>query len=165
VEKALRLLDSFVANGNFIIMKVSEIMSHTAPRIPINATIGKAAEEISTNQCSDLVVMDDDNNFIGVLSEGNLIRNILPELSKVMTEGGTLSSSYDLFMDAGKAHTDKSFEHLVLRDPITIHPHDDVLKAVGPVVTKQIRRLPAVKNGKLVGSVSRADVCRKVMSG
>ena len=58
--------------------------------------------------------MDDDNNFIGVLSEGDLIQNILPELSKVMEEGGTLFSSYDLFMDAGKAHADKSFEHLVL---------------------------------------------------
>ena len=146
-------------------MKVSEIMGHTAPRIPINSTIRKAAEEISTNQCSDLVVVDDDNNFIGVLSEGDLIRNILPELSKVMKEGGTLSSSYDLFMDTSKAHADKGFEHLVLRDPITIHPDEDVLKAAGLMVTKQIRRLPVVKEGKLVGSVSRADVCRKVMAG
>jgi len=145
-------------------MKVCEIMSHTAPRIPIKSTIRKAAEEISTNQCSDLVVVDDENNFIGVLSEGDLIRNILPELSMVMEEGGTLSSSYDLFMDAGKANAEKGFEELVLRDPITIHPDDDVLKAAGLMVTKQIRRLPVVRNGKLVGSVSRADVCRKVMA-
>jgi CBS domain-containing protein len=33
------------------------------------------------------------------------------------------------------------------------------------MVTKHIRHLPVVDDGKLVGTVSRADICRAVVYG
>jgi CBS domain-containing protein len=145
-------------------MKIRDIMTHSAPRIPVDCTIRDAAEELSVTQCSDLVVVDDDNNFLGVLSEGDLIRSALPDIQEVISAGDTLSNAYDLFVEAGQANANKSFKHLIIKSPIIAHPDDEVLRIASIMVTRQIRRLPVVENGKLVGSVSRADVCRKVMT-
>jgi predicted transcriptional regulator len=43
-------------------------------------------------------------------------------------------------------------------------PEDEVHKAAATMAAKQIRRLPVIENDKLVGTVSRADVCRAVVS-
>ncbi len=146
-------------------MKIRDIMTHSVPRIPVNCTIREAAEEISITQCSDLVVVDDDNNFIGVLSEGDLIRHTLPNLQEVISSGDTLSNAYEMFVDEGKANANKSFEDLVITAPIIANPDDEILRIASLMVTRQIRRLPVIDKGKVVGSVSRADICRKVMAG
>ena len=145
-------------------MKIKDIMTHSAPRIPADCTIREAAEELSVTQCSDLVVVDEDNNFLGVLSEGDLIRSALPDIKEVISSGDSLSNAYDLFVEAGRANANKSFAHLVIKSPIIAHPDDEVLRIASIMVTRQIRRLPVVENGKLVGSVCRADICRKVMA-
>ena len=42
-------------------------------------------------------------------------------------------------------------------------PTDEAAQAATVMVEKQIRRLPVVEDGKLVGTVSRADICRAVI--
>jgi CBS domain-containing protein len=51
----------------------------------------------------------------------------------------------------------------VIKNAIVVKPSDDLLTAAGIMVKKQIRRLPVVDNGQLVGTVSRTDVCRAVL--
>ena len=145
-------------------LKIRDIMSHTAPRIPSSCTIREAAEEIAVTQCSDLVVVDEENNFLGVLSEGDLIRNTMPDVSDVVS-GDSLSNAYELFVEAGKSNANKSFMDLIIKSPITAHPEDEVLRIASVMVSRQIRRIPVIEHGKVVGSVSRADICRKVMAG
>ena len=51
----------------------------------------------------------------------------------------------------------------MIRDAITVKPADEVAQAATIMVDRQIRRLPVVEDGRLHGTVSRADVCRAVV--
>ena len=42
-------------------------------------------------------------------------------------------------------------------------PDDHIARAATVLLDKQIRLLPVVKDGKLVGTVSRADLCRAIV--
>ena len=59
-------------------MQIRDIMTIYPVYIRIGADMRRAAEMISISEVSDLMVIDHDNTFIGVLSEGDLIRTILP---------------------------------------------------------------------------------------
>ncbi len=48
---------------------------------------------------------------------------------------------------------------------MTLDPNDEILKAASTMAMKKMRRLPVVKNGKLVGMVSRGDICKAVLKG
>ncbi len=51
----------------------------------------------------------------------------------------------------------------MIEEPIIVEPEDHVAKAATVLLNRQIRLLPVVKEGKLVGTISRADVCRAVV--
>lgn len=146
-------------------MVIRDIMNINAIRIPDTATMRQAAETVSLSQASDLMVVDKENNFVGVLSEGDLIRAALPQFDEIMSSGGSLTEAFEIFIDKGRELADKPIVPLVIKNPITVKPEDEPLKAATVMVSKQIRRLPVVEEGKLVGTIARADVCRAVLRG
>lgn len=149
--------------GTRAAMKIRDMMSINPARILLGSTVRDAADLFAYSNASDVVVVDADNTFAGVLSEGDIMRAMLPQLSEVMAGGGRLADSYDLFQEKGAALADQAIDAHVIRRPIVLSPDDDVQKAAALMASRQIRRLPVVEGGKLVGTVSRADVCRAVL--
>jgi CBS domain-containing protein len=69
-----------------------------------------------------------------------------------------------LSREESAAQSDHTIDGYLIKDPIVLSPEDEVHKATATRAAKQIRRLPVIENDKLVGTVSRADVCRAVVS-
>jgi predicted transcriptional regulator len=144
-------------------MKVREIMSINSVRILNTATMAQAADLAAVSNASGLFVVDQENTFIGVLSEGDMMGKVLPEMSEVFAEGGGLRGSYDIFSEKGAKLGGESIDRHLIGDPITLDPDDELLKAAATMAMKKMRRLPVVKNGKLVGTISRGDICKAVL--
>lgn len=144
-------------------MQVRDIMTIFPVYIRLGADMRRAAEIISISEVSDLMVIDYDNKFIGVLSEGDLIRTILPSFDEVLQAGGTLNDAFKFFVQKGHDLVNRPIDPLVIHNAITLKTTDDIAQAALIMVEKQIRRLPVVDDGKLMGTVSRSDICRAVI--
>jgi CBS domain-containing protein len=145
-------------------MIIRDVMSLNAASINVASTMKEAADLVSQTATSDLMVVDSENNFVGVLSEGDLIRAVMPKLQEIIGSGGSFLDSFDIFIDNGKEMANTTIESIVIKSPISFAPSTPLLKAASTMVSKQIRRLPVVEGGKLVGTISRADVCRGVFA-
>ncbi len=145
-------------------MKVRQAMNINAVRVLIGTTVRKAAEITAFSSVSDLIVIDSENNFLGVLSEGDLMRAALPSLTELVEHGNeaSLPDAYDLFSEKGQQLSERPVDELVIKDPLTVSPEDHIQKAAALMAARNIRRLPVVERGKLAGTISRADVCRAV---
>jgi CBS domain-containing protein len=143
-------------------MKISDALVMNVIRIPLRLSIKEAVEVMSSHQVSDVMVVDDANRFVGVLSEGDLIRTAMPRFEELAAEG-SLASGFEIFRQKGKSLANSPIEPLVIKNALTVSPNDDLLAAASLMVTKQIRRLPVVENGSLVGTISRSDVCRAML--
>lgn len=144
-------------------MLVRDIMSPYPAQIRMGADIRRAAEIISVSEVTHLMVLDHEDAFVGVLSEGDLIRAMLPRFEEVEESGGSLADAFRVFVDKGRELADRPVDPLVITDVVTVSTSDEVVKAAVAMLAKQIRRIPVVDNGKLVGTVSRADICRAVI--
>jgi predicted transcriptional regulator len=138
-------------------------MTVRTARIRCDSHLHHAAEIAALSGASDLMVIDDENNFVGVLSEGDILRTALPDINEILQEGGSLDDAFRIFLEKGKALSDRPIMPLVIQDPIVLSPDDHVAQATVILVDKMIRRLPVVSDSKLVGTISRADVCRAVV--
>ena len=126
--------------------------------------MAEAAELAAISNASGLFVVNDDNDFIGVLSEGDMMAKALPDIAEIMASSGGIQDSQEIFSVKG---ADLSREHVkkyLVESVITIDPDDNVLKAASTMAMKKMRRLPVVKNGKLVGTISRGDICKAIMA-
>lgn len=129
-----------------------------------DSSLRHAAEVVALSGVGDLMVVDDDGAFVGVLSEGDILRNALPDLDEILNEGGTLHDAYQAFMRKSAELSDKPVMPLVIRHPLVLHPDDHVAKAATLLIDRQIRRLPVVDEGRLLGTVSRANICEAVVA-
>jgi CBS domain-containing protein len=142
---------------------VRDIMSSAPARIGADADLRRAAETVAASGASDLMVVDGEDAFIGVLSEGDILRAAMPDRDEVLDAGGTLADAFEIFIGRGGRLSARPIAALVIRDPIVLSPDDHVGAAAAILVDQMIRCLPVVDDGTLVGTVSRADVCRAVV--
>jgi predicted transcriptional regulator len=142
---------------------VKDYMTVRAARIRHNSNIQHAAEIVAQSGISDLMVVDDDETFCGVLSEGDILRSALPDVDEILDEGGTLDDAFEIFMRKGKELSDLPITPLIIEEPLIVDPDDHVAKAATVLLNRQIRLLPVVKGSKLMGTISRSDVCRAIV--
>ena len=144
-------------------LRVKDIMATRTVRIQQDANMYRAAEVVALSRISDLMVVGEDDEFIGVLSEGDILRAALPNMDEITAEGGSLDTAFDIFVKKGKDLSNLPILPFVIKEPITLDPQDHVAKAATVMIDMNIRLLPVIKDGKLVGSISRADVCQAVI--
>ena len=144
-------------------LRVKDIMATRTVRIQQDANMYRAAEVVALSRISDLMVVGEDDEFIGVLSEGDILRAALPNMDEITAEGGSLDTAFDIFVKKGKDLSNLPILPFVIKEPITLDPQDHFAKAATVMIDMNIRLLPVIKDGKLVGSISRADVCQAVI--
>jgi len=140
-------------------------MTNRPARIREEVSVLEAAETVALAGSSDLMVVDTSGRFAGVLSEGDILRAALPDIDEIIEAGGSLDGAFERFLARGRDLSALPIAPLVIRDPIVLDPDDHVARAAVVLVERGIRLLPVVRDGVLLGTISRADVCSAVVGG
>lgn len=163
LEHIDELLEDWWVQGQPSYMYVKGVMNTHVARIRSDSNLHIAAEIVALSGVSDLMVVDSAGEFVGVLSEGDILRAAMPDIDEILEEGGTLEDAYQVFLRRGAELSNRPIAPLIIREPIILLPEDHVAKATAILVSRQIRLLPVVKEGRLLGTVSRANICEAVV--
>jgi CBS domain-containing protein len=144
-------------------MLIREVMSAEPIRVAADASLRDAAVTLTASEASDLMVTDRDGRLVGVLSEGDLLRAMLPDLEAIVGAGGTIGDALRVFVERGAQLAGQPITPHVITQPICVSPGDHVAQVAAILTQRMIRRLPVVDAGILVGTVSRSDLCRALL--
>jgi CBS domain-containing protein len=139
-------------------MRVADLMNRRAAAIVPSATMQRAAELLVLTQASDLCVVDHDNRFLGIVSEGDLIRAAMPDFDEVIAYGASNAQTLEILLETGRSIASEPVERLIIKSPLTLAPDDSLMRAAAVMLDKMIRRLPVVEHERLLGTLSRADL-------
>ncbi|MBN2525035.1 MAG: CBS domain-containing protein [Deltaproteobacteria bacterium] len=145
-------------------MKISDIMNPSPTTINRRARLCDAAALVSRTQVSDLMVIDDNGAFVGVLSEGDLIRAALPDYDELIQGDVPLHQVWRVFLEKGRELANRPITPLIISSPIVLNPSDELLKAAASMINRQIRILPVVTQGHLAGTISRGDLSNAILT-
>src|SRR5215510_14563115 len=84
------------------LLRVKDAMTTRTIRIQHDANMYRAAEVVALSRISDLMVVGEDEKFIGVLSEGDILRAALPDIDEIVAEGGSVDTVFSIFLKKGK---------------------------------------------------------------
>ena len=138
-------------------------MTVSPVQIGPDSSLRDAAEILAASEASDLMVATHDGMLVGVLSEGDLIRAVLPDVDEILGAGGSLHDALRAFVEKGASLAGRQITPYLITEPIVLRPEDHIAEAATILIDRMIRRLPVVESGRLVGTISRSDVCRAVL--
>lgn len=133
-------------------MKAADVMTTGAATVRPDATLVEAARLMVEHQISGLPVVDAQDKLVGVITEKDFLRSASGQDSLVielLTGGGRT---------AAEALSSRRVADLMTREPVTIGVDTPVQEIVALMTRHDIRRLPVVTEGKVVGIVSRANL-------
>ena len=141
-------------------MQAIDIMTNEVIAIDENATVPAVAKLLAERGISAVPVVDKDNQVIGMVSEGDLLHR---------AETGTerrrpwwldmMASTNKLAGDYIKSHSGK-VKDVMTRNVLSVTETTPVADIAFLLETNRIKRVPVVRDGKLVGIVSRANLVR-----
>jgi CBS domain-containing protein len=143
---------------------IQEIMTSPPLALSADASLAEAARMLADSEASDLMVVDDTGKLVGVLDEGDLIRAVLPDIDEIRAAGGSVQDGLAAFVRKGNELAGRALAPYIVREPLTVAPDDHAGVAAVMMIERRIRRLPVVDGERLVGTVSRGEVCRAVLS-
>ena len=145
-------------------MKASDVMVSNVITVGPDASIQDVAELLLRNRISAVPVVGADGEILGIVSEGDLLNR--PESETEHRRSWwleALTSKETLAADYVKSHSRKVSD-VMRRDVITAAPETPVAEVAALLEKYCIKRVPIVKDGRIVGIVSRANLLQGLAS-
>ena len=118
-------------------MKIRSLMIPDPISIPPEASIREALEVMKNNSIRHLPVVATNDRLVGFVTLADLKQGLIPSML-----------------------AEVSLTDLMVSDPITAHPDDDVELAARLIYTHKIGGIPVVDGGRLVGILTESDILR-----
>jgi CBS domain-containing protein len=116
--------------------RVRDAMTESPRSIGASASVVEAARLMREEHIGSLPITDD-QNLVGMITDRDITTRVVAEAADLeSTSVGDVSS----------------------RDLISVEPDNDLEQALQLMARHQVRRLPVVENGRLVGIVAQADI-------
>ncbi|MBD0831473.1 CBS domain-containing protein [Aestuariibaculum sediminum] len=126
-------------------LKVSDYMTTNLITFTPDQTIETVMEALINNRISGGPVINDKEELVGIISEGDCIKQI------------SESRYYNMPMQ------DKTIEEHMVKNVETIDGNMNIFDAANKFLQAKRRRFPIVENGKLVGQISQKDILKAAM--
>jgi CBS domain-containing protein len=141
-------------------MRAMDVMTNKVITVDENASVQEVAKLLVEHGISAVPVVDKDNRVIGMVSEGDLLHR---------AETGTdrrrswwleqMTATNQLAAEYVKSHSAK-VKDVMTRNVLSVTEATRVADIAVLLETHRIKRVPVLRDGKLVGIVSRANLVR-----
>ena len=118
-------------------MKIHSLMIPNPITITAHASISDAIELMKINSIRHLPVVSKGNKLLGFITLADLKQGLIPSMLG-----------------------DLSLRDLMIKDPITVNPDDDIEIAAKLIYNHKIGGMPVVKDGRLAGIITATDILR-----
>jgi len=146
-------------------LDASSIMTRDVVTARPTDTVARVARQLSDHSISAVPICDEAGNVVGMASEGDLMRPFIDANVKrrawwltLLADGTDLAPEFLEYV-----RLDRHKVGDLMTAPVITAPGDASVTEVAELMVRhRIKRVPIVRDGKLIGIVSRADVIRAI---
>ena len=143
-------------------MKVKDIMIREVKTLSPDMSVKDAALKLFLLQISGLPVVDSEGHILGMFTEKELIRLTLPNYIEQAGEFAYMLDTDGFEKKAGELDKIKVSDAM-RKEVVCISEDTPFPEAVRLMITKKIRRIPVVKENKLIGIIARSDIVEEII--
>lgn len=135
-------------------LAVRDVMSDQPRTVAPEMPLTDAARTLARTGLGALPVVDEDRRVIGMVTEREVIRHLL----KVQAFTGP-----DARAAAPAVVGSKTVRDAMTRQVLCVAPEQPIAEVASLMSNKEVERVPVVRDGRLVGFLTRGDIVRKLI--
>lgn len=135
-------------------LTVRDVMSDQPRTIGPDAPLKEAATTLVRTGLGALPVVDDEQRVIGMVSEREVIRHLLSVQAFTGPDARSASPA---------AMLKKTVRDVMSRQVLCVAPQQPIAEVAALMSNKDVDRVPVVREGRLVGFLTRGDIVRKLI--
>jgi len=132
---------------------VRDLMTERPRTTDPDTSMFRAARELMYSGLGALPVVDTEDRLLGILSERELMRHLLA--TEVLSDG--------VRHPAPSIQGKKTVRDVMTRQVLCVAPEQPVAEVAALMSNKDVERVPVVREGRLVGLLTRGDIVRKLI--
>jgi len=149
-------------------MRAKDVMTTEVITVDPDTSVQALAALLSERGISGVPVVDADNRVVGIVSEGDLLHRVENETDRrPEARAGRrrswwldrIAADRELARDYVKSHG-RVVRDIMTRDVVSVSDTTELADIAILLETERIKRVPVVRDGHLVGIVSRANLVR-----
>jgi len=140
-------------------MKISEVMTATPLTAKENETLRSVVEKMVMRRCGAVPVVNNQGTLVGIVTIRDTMLPLYPNFGEYVHDAVHSRDFEEMEQNYRRVLTMKVKE-VMTANPMHVSAEDSVLKAASYMGLKNLRRMPVVDDGKLVGMVSIGDIAR-----
>ncbi|HLI14335.1 MAG TPA: CBS domain-containing protein [Alphaproteobacteria bacterium] len=148
-------------------MKARDVMTLDVASVSPEASTRDVAQLLLDRGISAVPVVDERNVVIGMVSEGDLIGRVEADRDArrdwwlaLLAEGEALNPDFL----AGLRTPERAARDVMSKQVVTVDEDTGITEIARLLTTYRIKRVPVLRDGRIVGIVSRADLVRAIMT-
>ena len=146
-------------------MRAMDVMTTDVITVEADMTVQVLATLLAERGISGAPVVDADGKVIGIVSEGDLLHRAeigTARRHRVRRRSWWLDHfAADLAREYVKSHG-RTVKEIMTRDVVTVTEDTDLADVAALLEAKRIKRVPVMRDSKIVGIISRANIVRAV---
>lgn len=143
-------------------MQASDVMTANVITVAPDTPVRAVAEILLENRISAVPVVDEDGRLLGIVSEGDLIRQVDPHGVRSWWLR-VFSSPSQRVNEYLKSHGTTA-AHVMTKDVVTVGEAATLGEVAELLEERQIKRVPVMRDDKIVGIVSRSNLLQGLVA-
>ncbi|MES2179763.1 MAG: CBS domain-containing protein [Gemmatimonadota bacterium] len=135
-------------------LTVRDVMSESPRTVQADSSLRDAARTLVRTGLGALPVVDADGFMLGIVSEREIIRNLLAVQAFTGPDARVAAPA-----NAGS----KTVRDAMTRQVLCVAPEQPIAEVASLMTNKDVERVPVVREGRLVGFLTRGDIVRKLI--
>lgn len=136
-------------------LAVRDVMSDRPLTVEADAPLREVARTLARTGLGALPVVDEDHRVIGMVSEREVIRYLLHVQAFTGPDARVASSPASVGA--------KTVRDAMTRQVLCVSPDQPIAEVASLMSNKDVDRVPVVREGRLVGFLTRGDIVRKLI--
>ena len=146
--------------------KIKDIMQTDVYSVPYKAKVKEVLQLMVEKEVSGVPIIDDENFVIGFISDGDIMKFIAKQDPRIIDMTSFITVWYDTETFEKKLDDLMSLNVMELATTKVVSVDEDfeideVAKILGK---KKIKKVPVLRDGRLVGVVNRSNIIRYIVS-
>jgi CBS domain-containing protein len=140
-------------------MKIKDIMKTEIISLRQDMSVREAVELLFKLDMSGLPVIDEFGRLLGMFTEKDIIRFVLP--SYVEKVGSFMYENLPKALRKKMGElSNKKIVDIMQKEIVSVNEELSVAEVARIMLTQKIRRIPVIKEGKVIGIIARGDILK-----